>query len=208
MQIAWAWASASMASSTPIAHSWCSMVLVMPWAKVGPAASSCASACASASTASGSHRRLKKPQASASSPLMLRPVYKRSEARPWPMIRGRMVQAPMSQPARPTRVNRKAVLLRAVPRRRSETMATMAPAPAQTPSTAATIGCGQARMALTRSPVMRVKASRPAMSIFVSGPMISCTSPPEQKLPPAPATTTTLMSVSRRSARNRSRSSA
>ena len=65
----------------------------------------------------------------------------------------------MSQPARPTRLKRKAVLLRAVPRRRSDAMATMAPAPAQTPSMAATIGCGQARIALTRSPVMRVNIS-------------------------------------------------
>ena len=36
----------------------------------------------------------------------------------------------------------------------------MAPAPAQTPSTAATIGCGHLRIAFTRSPVMRVKARR------------------------------------------------
>ena len=43
-----------------------------------------------------------------------------SAARPWPMMRGRMAQAPMSQPARPTRVNRKAVLLRGVPRRMSD----------------------------------------------------------------------------------------
>ena len=100
----------------------------------------------------------------------------------------------MSQPARPTRVNRKAVWLRAVPRRRSDAMARIAPAPAQTPSTAATIGCGQARIALTRSPVMRVNSSRPAMSRSSSGPMISYTSPPEQKLPPAPVTTTVLMS--------------
>ena len=74
----------------------------------------------------------------------------------------------------------------------------IAPAPAQTPSMAATIGCGQARIALTRSPVMRVNASRPVMSscrcISTSGPMISCTSPPEQKLPPAPVTTTALTS--------------
>ena len=58
-------------------------------------------------------------------------------ARPWPMMRGRMLQAPMSQPARPTRVNRKAALLRAVPTRRSEAIAMIAPAPAHTPSIAA-----------------------------------------------------------------------
>jgi len=61
------------------------------------------------------------------------------------------------------------------------------------------IGCGQWRMTLTNSPVMRVKASRPCMSpascIFTRGPMISWTSPPEQKLPPAPVTTTLFTSL-------------
>ena len=70
----------------------------------------------------------------------------------------------MSQPARPTRVKRNAVFASGVPRRRSAKSAIIAPAPTQTPSTAAMTGCGQARMALTRSPVMRVKASRPFMS--------------------------------------------
>ena len=77
-----------------------------------------------------------------------------------------------------------------VARRRSEAIATMAPAPTQMPSSAATIGCGQARIARTRSPVMRVKASISGIAILVSGPMISWTSPPEQKLPPAPEMTT------------------
>jgi len=98
----------------------------------------------------------------------------------------------MSQPARPTRLNRKAVFACGVAMRRSLAMARMAPAPAQTPSTAAMIGCGQARMALTRSPVMRVKFISPTMSMATSGPMMSCTSPPEQKLSPAPLSTTTL----------------
>jgi hypothetical protein len=68
-------------------------------------------------------------------------------------------------------------------------MATIAPAPAAMPSTAATIGCGQARIAFTSSPVMEVKRIRPLVSRSSSGPMISCTSPPEQKLPPEPVTT-------------------
>ena len=114
----------------------------------------------------------------------------------------------MSQPARPTRVNRKATLLRAVPMRRSDAIATIAPAPAHTPSIAETMGCGQARIAFTRSPVMRVKVSRSGMLILVSGPMISCTSPPEQKLPPAPWMTTARTSSAALSRRNRSRSSA
>jgi hypothetical protein len=43
--------------------------------------------------------------------------------------------------------------------RRSDAIATIAPAPAQTPSIAATIGCGQARIVFTRSPVIRVNIS-------------------------------------------------
>jgi hypothetical protein len=60
----------------------------------------------------------------------------------------------------------------------------IAPAPTHTPSTAAITGLPQPTIALTRSPVIRVKASSSFMSIFVSGPMMSWTSPPEQKLPP------------------------
>ena len=78
--------------------------------------------------------------------------------------------------------------------RRSLAMARIAPAPAQMPSMAATMGCGHARMLFTRSPVIVVNRSRPARSprsaISTSGPMISRTSPPEQKLPPAPVSTT------------------
>ena len=74
----------------------------------------------------------------------------------------------MSAPDRPTRTKRKPTLLRAVPKRRSLAIARIAPAPAQMPSIAATIGCGQARIALTRSPVMRVKRSRPSVSPLVA----------------------------------------
>ena len=38
MQIAWAWASDSIAWSRPMDHSWLSWVLVIMWAKVGPSA--------------------------------------------------------------------------------------------------------------------------------------------------------------------------
>jgi hypothetical protein len=88
----------------------------------------------------------------------------------------------MSAPASPTRVNKNAVAVCSVPSRRSDASASIAPAPAQIPSIAATIGCGQARIALIKSPVMRVNSSSSGMLIFVNGPMISCTSPPEQKL--------------------------
>jgi hypothetical protein len=81
-----------------------------------------------------------------------------------------------------------------VARRISDAMARIAPAPAHTPSTAAIMGCGQARMALTRSPVMRVNASRSGTVMRVRGSIISNTSPPEQKLCSAPVSTITRMS--------------
>ena len=59
------------------------------------------------------------------------------------MMRGSIAQAPMSQPASPTRVNRNAVLAAGVARRRSDAIAMIAPAPTATPSTAAMIGCGK-----------------------------------------------------------------
>jgi hypothetical protein len=108
MSIAWAWASISIAWSTPTFHSSCSIFFVMACAAVGPPASSCATSNALARAESQSW--LKKPQASPSSALIERPVYRSSEARPWPMMRGRTAQAPMSQPARPTRTNRNATL--------------------------------------------------------------------------------------------------
>jgi hypothetical protein len=160
----------SMAWSTSMLHSCCSIFLVMPWAKVGPPASSCGPASAlPAPGQSGSHRRLKNPQRSPSSPPMARPVISSSVARPWPMMRGSMAQAPMSQPARPTRVNRKAVFERAVPRRRSEPAPGCAGTGADAVDRRPSTGCGQARMALITSPVMRVKASRPACPASSAG---------------------------------------
>ena len=91
----------------------------------------------------------------------------------------------MSQPASPTRVNRNAVVLRAVPSRRSEASAIMRTGADAHPVDRGETGCGPLRIALTRSPVIRVKANNPGMSSFVSGPMISWTSPPDEKLPPA-----------------------
>ncbi len=70
-----------------------------------------------------------------------------------------------------------------------EAIDTIAPAPAQMPSIAQMIGAVQVRISFTRLPVMRVKVSSPFMSILVRGPMMSCTSPPEQKLPPVPVIT-------------------
>ena len=55
---------------------------------------------------------------------------------------------------------------------------------------------------------MRVNISSSGAFRRTSGPMISCTSPPEQTLPPAPATTTACTSSANLSRPNRSRSSA
>ena len=117
------------------------------------------------------------------------------------MIRGSIAHAPMSQPASPTRVNRNATFADGEPSRRSDAVAIIAPAPTQTPSTAEITTCRQPRIAFTRSPVMRVNASSSGIVIFVSGPMMSCTSPPEQKLPCSPAMTTACTSVEYSSAR-------
>ena len=80
-------------------------------------------------------------------------------------------------------------MLRGVPILTSLASAIAAPAPAQTPSIAATIGCGQCRIDFTRSPVMRVKARMSPVSRLVhldERPMISWTSPPDEKFSPAP----------------------
>ena len=55
---------------------------------------------------------------------------------------------------------------------------------------------------------MRVNISSSGAFSRTSGPMISCTSPPEQKLSPAPATTTAFTSSAYFSWPNRSRNSA
>ena len=66
----------------------------------------------------------------------------------------------------------------------SISMASIAPAPAQIPSTAAIAGCRQFLIALTKSPVILVKASNSFILILVSGPIISLTSPPRAKVFP------------------------
>src|SRR4029450_7776691 len=95
----------------------------------------------------------------------------------------------MSAPARPTFVNRNANRAERASTRRSAASAMTAPAPAATPFTAATIGSGHSRISRTTAPVMRVNSSSVRWSEPSSAPMISCTSPPEQKPRPAPVIT-------------------
>ena len=128
--------------------------------------------------------RLKNPQRSPSSADIVRPVKSSSAARPWPMTRGSIAQAPMSQPARPTRVKRKAVLAAGV---RDAQVGEERDHRAGADADAVDGGDDRLRTGahrLDRSPVMRVKASSPFMSRVSSGPMMSWTSPPDEKLPP------------------------
>src|SRR2546428_7339611 len=114
----------------------------------------------------------------------------------------------MSAPASPTWVNRKAKEALRATSRRSAASAMTAPAPAATPFTAATMGSGHSRIRCTTEPVIRVKSSSPRGSIFSSSPMISCTSPPEQKPRPWPVMTRTRTSSRCGSSARRSRRSA
>ncbi len=92
----------------------------------------------------------------------------------------------MSAPASPTFVNRNAIFAERAASRKSEASAITAPAPAATPFRTASTGCGARRMALIRAHVMRVNARSSGPVILRSGPMMSSTSPPEQKPEPSP----------------------
>ena len=96
----------------------------------------------------------------------------------------------MSAPASPTFTNRKAIFAFSDITRKSQASAITAPAPAAMPLMAATTGLRSWRMAPMSAPVMRVNAMRSAGVISNSGPMMSCTLPPEQKPRPAPVMTT------------------
>jgi hypothetical protein len=97
----------------------------------------------------------------------------------------------MSAPARPTLVNRNWNEAERASRRKSAARAMTAPAPAATPLTAATTGSGSSRRPRTTAPVMRVNSSSSRVPIAWSGPMMSRTSPPEQKPRPLPVSTST-----------------
>ncbi len=114
----------------------------------------------------------------------------------------------MSAPASPTRVNRKANEAESAISRKSQASARTAPAPAATPLMAAITGTGHSRSALTTLPVMRVNSRSSAVPMSCSGPMISSTSPPEQKPWPSPPKISTRTSPRAGSSAMRSRRSA
>src|SRR2546426_4496 len=118
---------------------------------------------------------------------MKSPVIRSSAACPSPTNFGRSQDAPMSAPESPTRTNRNAIFAVSDATRRSQAEAITAPAPATVPFSAAITGFRQRRMFRIRSQVMSVKRRSPAASRAKSAPMMSSTSPPEQKALPAPA---------------------
>src|SRR5579875_3361197 len=115
------------------------------------------------------------------------------------------IGSPISAPVRPTFVKRKAKRAFSEAMRRSEASAMTAPAPAVMPLRAAMIGLSSRRIFCTTAPVMRVNSRCSFTSRLSSSPMIWCTSPPEQKLSPAPVSTIARTVSSLRSAANRSR---
>jgi hypothetical protein len=97
----------------------------------------------------------------------------------------------MSAPVNPTFVKRKAIFDVSAATRRSEASASTAPAPAAVPLIAAMTGLRRRRMFRMTAPVMRAKRVTVSASAPMSWPMMSCTSPPEQKPFPVPVRITT-----------------
>ena len=97
----------------------------------------------------------------------------------------------MSAPDRPTFVNRNAMRASSEAIRKSEASAITAPAPATSPLSDAMTGLRSRRILRTRSQVIRVNSSSPPALRERRGPMISFTSPPEQKARPVPVSTAT-----------------
>ena len=114
----------------------------------------------------------------------------------------------MSAPANPTLGKRNDTFADSAITRRSAAIAITAPAPAAAPLIAAITGLAQRRMFSTTAPVMRANASTAFRSLLVRGPMMSSTSPPEQKPFPSPVITTAFTASRVRSVAKRSRSSA
>ena len=135
------------------------------------------------------------PKAKASSAVTFSPSIRISVARPAPTMRGSSQAQPMSAPASPTELNRKRNDAERARIRKSAARAMTAPAPAATPLRAAMIGFGSSRMRWTTAPVIRVNSRTSRWSPPSSRrPMMSPTSPPEQKPRPSPWTTTTATS--------------
>jgi hypothetical protein len=102
MQMACAWASASIAAASDMPLSLSSICLVIEWANAGPRASRSAQSRASGVSSASGTTRLTKPMLRACSAEMRSPKKKQLAARPRPTMRGSRYEAPMSAPERPT----------------------------------------------------------------------------------------------------------
>lgn len=101
----------------------------------------------------------------------------------------------MSPPDSPTLVNRNRKLADSASSRMSDAAASTAPA--ATPFTEATTGWGMSRRLRVHWPVMRANSYTSLVSRVSSSPMMSSTSPPEQKPRPLPRSTSTRTSSAR-----------
>ena len=148
IQRAWAAASAVIAAPTSMFHSSCRLFFVTACAKLGPAASVCASVVALANTRSVREAVVEPP------PFRLNPVHEPPGVEQ--LARAALPDDPRQHCAGPHVGARKADATNRKPtgssraEAKSLAMARIAPAPAQMPSMAATIGCGHARMFMTR----------------------------------------------------------
>jgi hypothetical protein len=208
MHSACACASLSIISSMPIAHSWLSIVLVIVCANQGPSASMRATLCASASSVRLVHGVEPAPGQALVGPHRAPRVQQLGGAALADDARQQAAGAHVGAGQADAREQE-----RRLRRRRAQAPVGRQRHHRAGPGAHAVDG-GHHRlrrmrlMALTRSPVMRVKRSSSGAGMRVSGSMISNTSPPEQKLPPSPVITTLRTSLAWTRPRNRSRSSA
>ena len=121
---------------------------------------------------------------------MKSPSNKSSLAFDKPTMRGKSHAAPMSAPHNPTLVNRNAIFAELAAMRRSAAAAITAPAPQVVPLSEARIGFSSVRMFAINLQVKRVNACTSASGTSNKRPMMSFTSPPEQKARPVPVITT------------------
>jgi hypothetical protein len=143
MQIACAWASASIACSIDMDHSCASIVLVIMLRKVRPGRDPLGRAHRFASSSSASTTRLKKPQRRPLPPLIERPSVEQFRRPALADDPGQDRAGPHVAACKADAVNRNAVFASGVANPQVRAMAMIAPAPTQTPSMAAITGLPQ-----------------------------------------------------------------
>src|SRR5262245_8570911 len=96
-------------------------------------------------------------------------------------MRGRIAQAPMSQPASPTRLNRNATLAAAAVPAAPDTLGAAAALPPRRPGAA---GCGPPHRRARTPPVDRAAERRPAAGLASGRPRRVTPPPPQPTLRP------------------------